>query len=84
MDNSGRSILTHKPLSDTDYGSLACRATNLAGQQIEPCRYTLLPAVKPDPPTNCSSLNLTEDSAELKCLAGKSFLNFPCHSITNI
>ncbi|CAH2092461.1 unnamed protein product [Euphydryas editha] len=70
VDNSGRSILTHKPLSDTDYGSLACRATNLAGQQIEPCRYTLLPAVKPDPPTNCSSLNLTEDSAELKCLAG--------------
>lgn len=54
-----------------DYGSLACRATNLAGQQIEPCRYTLLPAVKPDPPGNCSTLNLTDDSAEIKCVAGK-------------
>ncbi|XP_039746464.1 hemicentin-1-like [Pararge aegeria] len=70
VEKSGRSILTYTPATDTDYGSLACRATNLAGQQIEPCRYTLLPAVKPDPPTNCSTLNLTDDSAELRCLAG--------------
>ncbi|CAG9563368.1 unnamed protein product [Danaus chrysippus] len=70
IEKSGRSILTYIPTSDMDYGSLACRATNLAGQQIEPCRYTLLPAVKPDPPTNCSTLNLTDDSAEVKCVAG--------------
>ncbi|XP_026491484.2 nephrin-like [Vanessa tameamea] len=70
VEKSGRSILTYTPSTDVDYGSLACRATNMAGQQIEPCRYTLLPAVKPDPPTNCSTLNLTDDSAELRCLAG--------------
>ncbi|CAK1578731.1 unnamed protein product [Parnassius mnemosyne] len=70
IDSTGRSILSYTPSADTDYGSLACRATNLAGQQIEPCRYTLLPAVKPDPPTNCSTLNLTDDSAELRCVAG--------------
>nr|XP_032512067.1 hemicentin-2-like [Danaus plexippus plexippus] len=70
IEKSGRSILTYIPTSDMDYGSLACRATNLAGQQIEPCRYTLLPAVKPDPPGNCSTLNLTDDSAEIKCVAG--------------
>ncbi|CAH0721447.1 unnamed protein product, partial [Brenthis ino] len=70
IEKSGRSILTYTPTVDTDYGSLACRANNLAGQQIEPCRYTLLPAVKPDPPTNCTSVNLTDDSAELRCLAG--------------
>ncbi|XP_045491964.1 hemicentin-2-like [Colias croceus] len=66
----GRSVLTYTPTAETDYGSLACRATNLAGQQIEPCRYTMLPAVKPDPPTNCSARNLTDDSAELRCAAG--------------
>ncbi|XP_014358166.2 nephrin [Papilio machaon] len=70
VDGAGRSVLSYTPSGDTDYGSLACRATNLAGQQIEPCRYTLLPAVKPDPPSNCSSLNLTDDSAELRCVAG--------------
>lgn len=71
IEKTGRSILTYTPATDTDYGSLACRANNMAGQQIEPCRYTLLPAVKPEPPTNCSTLNLTDDSAELRCLAGK-------------
>ncbi|CAG9563425.1 unnamed protein product [Danaus chrysippus] len=70
IEKSGRSILKYVPISDMDYGSLACRATNLAGQQIEPCRYTLLPAVKPDPPANCYTLNLTDDSAEVKCVAG--------------
>ncbi|CAG9563436.1 unnamed protein product [Danaus chrysippus] len=70
IEKSGRSILTYMPTSDMDYGSLVCRATNLAGQQIEPCRYTLLPAVKPDPPANCSTLNLTDDSVEVKCVAG--------------
>ncbi|XP_073967206.1 protein turtle-like [Choristoneura fumiferana] len=68
--NNGQSILTYTPTLEGDYGSLSCRATNLAGQQIEPCRYTLLPAVRPDPPFNCSSLNLTEDSVELRCMAG--------------
>lgn len=71
VDQSGRSILTYTATSEVDYGSLACRANNLAGQQIEPCRYTLLPAVRPDPPFNCSSVNLTDDSAELRCAAGK-------------
>ncbi|CAG9563471.1 unnamed protein product [Danaus chrysippus] len=70
IEKSGRSILTYIPTSDMNYGSLACRAINLAGQQTEPCSYTLLPAVKPDPPANCSTLNVTDDSAEVKCVAG--------------
>ncbi|XP_048481086.1 synaptogenesis protein syg-2 [Plutella xylostella] len=68
--HSGRSILNFTPSTEADYGSLACRATNLAGQQIEPCRYTVLPAVKPDPPLNCTALNLTDDAVELRCSAG--------------
>ncbi|XP_026326855.1 nephrin-like [Hyposmocoma kahamanoa] len=70
IDPTGTSVLLYTPTTETEYGSLSCRATNLAGRQIEPCRYTLLPAIKPDPPFNCSSLNLTEDSAELRCVAG--------------
>ncbi|XP_059051345.1 synaptogenesis protein syg-2-like [Achroia grisella] len=70
IDSAGRSILTYIPTTEADYGSLACRATNLAGQQINPCRYTLLPAVRPDPPFNCTAQNLTDDSAELRCLPG--------------
>ncbi|XP_047545511.1 nephrin-like [Vanessa atalanta] len=66
----GKSVLTYVPVSDIDYGTLACRATNLAGQQMSPCVYTLLPATRPDPPSNCSVYNLTDDSLDLTCLAG--------------
>lgn len=67
---SGKSVLTYVPVSDIDYGTLSCRATNLAGQQSSPCIYTLLPATRPDPPSNCSVYNLTDDSLDLTCLAG--------------
>ncbi|XP_028025844.1 nephrin-like [Bombyx mandarina] len=70
VDNIGRSVLTYTATTESDYGSLTCRATNMAGQQMDPCRYTLLPAVKPDQPFNCTTLNLTDDSAELRCVAG--------------
>ncbi|XP_022829221.1 nephrin-like isoform X1 [Spodoptera litura] len=66
----GKSLLTYTPVSDVDYGTLSCRATNLAGQQVTPCVYTLLPATRPDPPTNCTVYNLTDDSLDLMCLPG--------------
>ncbi|CAG9563424.1 unnamed protein product [Danaus chrysippus] len=67
---AGRSVLTFVPVSETDYGKLSCRATNLAGQQMLPCVYTILPATRPDPPSNCSVYNLTDDSLDLTCIAG--------------
>ncbi|XP_075972133.1 kin of IRRE-like protein 2 isoform X2 [Anticarsia gemmatalis] len=70
VDTTGRSVLSYTPATEKDYGSLACRATNLAGQQVEPCRYSLLPAVRPDQLNNCTSVNLTDDSAEIRCVAG--------------
>ncbi|XP_049888114.1 hemicentin-1-like isoform X2 [Pectinophora gossypiella] len=66
----GRSLLTYTPVSDVDYGTLSCKASNLAGQQTAPCIYTLMPATRPDPPTNCTVYNLTDDSLDLMCLAG--------------
>ncbi|KPJ15325.1 Hemicentin-1 [Papilio machaon] len=68
--SAGKSILTYLPVSEIDYGTLSCRATNLAGQQVTPCMYTLLPATRPDPPTNCTVYNLTHDSLDLMCLPG--------------
>lgn len=68
-------MLTYTPVSDVDYGTLSCRSTNLAGQQSTPCIYTLLPATRPDPPTNCTVYNLTDDSLDLHCLAGNNRIN---------
>ncbi|KOB69998.1 Kin of IRRE-like protein 3 [Operophtera brumata] len=47
-----------------------CKASNMGGQQAEPCRYTLVAAVRPDRPHNCSTYNMTDDSVELRCMAG--------------
>ncbi|CAG9563369.1 unnamed protein product [Danaus chrysippus] len=68
--NGQAGILTFVPVSDKDYGKLSCRATNLAGQQMFPCVYTILPTTRPDPPSNCSVYNLTDDSLDLTCIAG--------------
>ncbi|CAB3228781.1 unnamed protein product [Arctia plantaginis] len=80
IDAMGRSVFSYTPATERDYGSLACRATNLAGQQVQPCRYSLLPAVKPDQLSNCTSINLTDDSAEIRCLSAGS-MAVVCHVI---
>lgn len=74
--NTGRSILTYTPVSEIDYGTLSCRATNLVGQQVAPCMYTLLPATIPDPPSNCTVYNLTHDSLDLLCTTGTFFVYY--------
>ncbi|KAJ0179571.1 hypothetical protein K1T71_005283 [Dendrolimus kikuchii] len=66
----GRSVLTYVPVADVDYGTLSCHAANLAGQQAAPCLYTLLPATRPDQPTNCTVYNLTDDSLDMICVPG--------------
>lgn len=66
----GKSILTYTPTSEADYGTLLCRATNLAGPQLAPCIYSLLPARRPEPLSNCSINNLTDNSLDLQCLSG--------------
>ncbi|CAK1544724.1 unnamed protein product [Leptosia nina] len=79
----GKSVLTYTPVSDVDYGTLSCRATNLAGQQVSPCVYTLLPATRPDPPANCTVYNLTDDSLDLMCLTGYEG-GLPCTYIAEV
>ncbi|KAI8440554.1 hypothetical protein MSG28_001796, partial [Choristoneura fumiferana] len=69
QSKEGKSVLTYTPVSDVDYGTLFCRASNLAGQQVMPCVYTLLPATRPEAPYNCTVYNLTDDSLDLVCSA---------------
>uniref|UniRef100_T1HAH0 Ig-like domain-containing protein n=1 Tax=Rhodnius prolixus TaxID=13249 RepID=T1HAH0_RHOPR len=45
MDTSPpSSTLIYRPASDADYGSLACKATNIAGVQEHPCLFIVIPA----------------------------------------
>ncbi|XP_045465735.1 nephrin isoform X2 [Harmonia axyridis] len=64
------SRLSYTPKTDMDYGTVMCWASNLAGQQREPCVFHIITASKPDPPFNCSIVNQTSDSVEVECSEG--------------
>ncbi|XP_074027396.1 sidestep VI isoform X2 [Leptinotarsa decemlineata] len=64
------STLTYTPINEMDYGTVMCWANNLAGRQQEPCIYHIIPAGKPDPPHNCSIVNMTNESLEVECTEG--------------
>ncbi|XP_017787321.1 PREDICTED: synaptogenesis protein syg-2 isoform X2 [Nicrophorus vespilloides] len=64
------STLSYTPVSELDYGTVMCWASNLAGRQLEPCVFHIIAAGKPDPPYNCSILNQTSDSLEVECVEG--------------
>ncbi|XP_050444073.1 nephrin-like isoform X2 [Adelges cooleyi] len=75
------SVLNYSPLSpssgiggggvnDGDYGTVTCRATNSAGQQLEPCVFHVIAAVKPDPPFNCTTSERTPFSMRVWCAQG--------------
>ena len=38
------SVAHYTPVSEMDYGSLLCQASNNLGAQIQPCVFTILPA----------------------------------------
>lgn len=52
------------------YGDILCYATNDLGEQANPCSYTLVPAGKPEPPTNCTASNHTADAFYVACVPG--------------
>lgn len=47
-----------------------CRANNLAGKQQDPCIFHIIAAGKPDPPYNCTMVNMTNESLEVECQEG--------------
>ncbi|XP_050504924.1 neural cell adhesion molecule 2 [Diabrotica virgifera virgifera] len=68
--NGTHSILRYTPVSELDYGSLSCWASNVVGHQVEPCLFQLVAAGKPFPVKNCSLSNQTSSSVEVYCLPG--------------
>ncbi|XP_050530866.1 nephrin [Daktulosphaira vitifoliae] len=76
------SVLTYSPsspssgvggnggVSDGDYGTVTCRASNSAGQQLEPCVFHVIAAVKPEPPFNCTYGEQTPFSLRVWCSQG--------------
>ncbi|XP_037916377.1 nephrin isoform X1 [Hermetia illucens] len=65
-----RSVTHYTPMTEHDYGTLLCWATNEIGSQSEPCIYTIIPAGEPDPLTNCTVLNQTSHSFQVECIEG--------------
>ncbi|XP_047107820.1 neural cell adhesion molecule 2-like [Schistocerca piceifrons] len=66
----GRSVATHTPLSERDYGTLLCWARNELGTQLHPCVFLVVPAGKPDPPRDCRVSSRSTTSLQVSCTRG--------------
>ncbi|XP_042859977.1 nephrin-like [Penaeus japonicus] len=58
------------PRSARDYGTLSCWAHNTVGTQADPCRFTVVEAGPPESVANCTLVNLTVETLEVKCTPG--------------
>ncbi|KAF2363677.1 CD80-like immunoglobulin C2-set [Trinorchestia longiramus] len=67
---STHSVITYTPMTALDYGTLLCWATNLIGMQREPCLYHIVPAGKPESPSNCTVARRLRTSLRIVCAAG--------------
>ncbi|XP_011160086.1 hemicentin-2 isoform X1 [Solenopsis invicta] len=70
IENKGLvSELDYTPNAETDYGTLACWASNSIGRQRTPCIFNIVPAKPPQPPLDCALYNETS-SLEVNCIPG--------------
>ncbi|XP_076667371.1 motor axon guidance molcule sidestep isoform X2 [Andrena cerasifolii] len=69
QNNGLVSVLEYTPAADTDFGTLACWASNSIGRQRTPCIFNIVPGKPPQPPFDCSLHNETS-SLEVNCVAG--------------
>ncbi|XP_012060705.1 PREDICTED: neural cell adhesion molecule 1 [Atta cephalotes] len=70
VENKGLvSMLEYTPNTETDYGTLACWASNGIGRQRTPCIFNIVPAKPPQPPLDCALHNETS-SLEVNCIPG--------------
>lgn len=82
------SLATYAPRTKFGYGQLYCWATNIVGEQKEPCVFNVIPAGLPEPIKNCLVGNQSMDSLVIKCEPGQdggleqSFYLEVYHSVT--
>ncbi|XP_063218435.1 nephrin-like [Bacillus rossius redtenbacheri] len=73
LEDGASSVLEYIPVSERDYGMLACWGRNTIGRQADPCVFQVVPAVRPSPLRNCTlrpAANLSTDALDVECLAG--------------
>ncbi|XP_055600251.1 nephrin-like [Uranotaenia lowii] len=64
------SVLHYTPVTEQDYGTLSCWASNEIGTQGEPCTFQVILADLPSPVSNCTLYNRTQQFAEIQCAPG--------------
>ncbi|XP_053985137.1 protein turtle-like isoform X1 [Hylaeus anthracinus] len=64
------SIVSYIPMTELDYGTLLCWATNPIGHQQVPCVYHIIPAGRPDMVHNCTTSNTSTNSFSVRCAEG--------------
>nr|XP_027211165.1 uncharacterized protein LOC113804478 [Penaeus vannamei] len=68
--NGTESVVNYTPVTELDYGTLLCWASNEIGVQEHPCLFQIMAAGKPDPPHNCRAFDVTISSLQVSCLPG--------------
>ncbi|CAD7091434.1 unnamed protein product [Hermetia illucens] len=64
------STVTYTPITELDYGTLLCVATNKIGRQRIPCVFHIIAAGRPDQVHNCTLTNISMTSLSIKCTEG--------------
>nr|XP_023021733.1 hemicentin-1 [Leptinotarsa decemlineata] len=70
MRSGTSSIVSYTPLTELDYGTLLCYASNRIGTQKVPCVYHIIAAGRPDQVHNCSVSNISMTSFSVRCSEG--------------
>ncbi|XP_030379920.1 hemicentin-2 [Scaptodrosophila lebanonensis] len=64
------STVTYTPITELDYGTLLCSASNKIGKQRVPCVFHIIAAGRPDQVHNCTLLNISMTSLSVTCSEG--------------
>ncbi|KAI8425450.1 hypothetical protein MSG28_007195 [Choristoneura fumiferana] len=64
------STLRYTPVTDMDFGTISCTASNTVGRQESPCVYKVVAAGKPMPLENCTVTNQSAMGLQVDCLEG--------------
>nr|XP_029723029.1 uncharacterized protein LOC109423245 [Aedes albopictus] len=64
------SVVSYTPMTELDYGTLLCVATNRIGKQRQPCVFHIIAAGRPDQVHNCTLANVSMTSLNVRCFEG--------------
>jgi hypothetical protein len=69
-DMAGASLLSYKPMSQLEYGTIFCFGSNIVGRQEQPCVFHIIPATVPETPHHCHIANQTLIGLRVVCDSG--------------